>query len=81
MSTAIELLTAVDLLRKPRDGYFMLANPDTVRAPDVAFVTKARIEEVGGFEGFWIDAADGTGALRSAPAGSDRASARSMSGK
>ena len=32
----------------------MLAtNPDTVRAPDVAFVTKARVEEAGDFEGFW----------------------------
>lgn len=102
MSTAIELLTADDLLRKPRDGYryelvqgelikmtpagnihgkramrlgwrlarhveandlgvvfaaetgFLLAtNPDTVRAPDVAFVTKARVEQAGDFEGFW----------------------------
>jgi len=107
MSTATELLTADDLLRKPHDGYryelvkgeliqmppagnihgkrtmrlgwrlarhveandlgvvfaaetgFMLAtDPDTVRAPDVAFVTKTRIEEVGEFEGFWPGAPD-----------------------
>jgi Uma2 family endonuclease len=102
MTTATELLTADDLLKKPHDGYryelvkgelirvppagnihgqramrlgwrlarhvesndlgvvfaaetgFRLAtDPDTVRAPDVAFVTRTRIEEAGEFEGFW----------------------------
>jgi Uma2 family endonuclease len=107
MSTATELLTADDLLKKPHDGYryelvkgelikepsagnihgkramrlgwrlaqhvegndlgvvfaaetgFRLAtDPDTVRAPDVAFVTRTRIEEAGEFEGFWPGAPD-----------------------
>jgi Uma2 family endonuclease len=107
MSTATELLTADDLLKRPRDGYryelskgelikeppagnihgkrtmrlgwrlarhvegndlgvvfaaetgFRLAtDPDTVRAPDVAFVIKKRIDEVGEFEGFWPGAPD-----------------------
>lgn len=107
MSTATELITADDLLKKAHDGYryelakgelkkeppagnihgkrtmrlgwrlarhveandlgvvfaaetgFRLANdPDTVRAPDVAFVTRTRIEEVGEFEGFWPGAPD-----------------------
>lgn len=107
MSTATDLLTADDLLKKPQDGYryelakgelikeppagnihgkrtmrlgwrlashveandlgvvfaaetgFKLAaDPDTVRALDVAFITKARIEEAGEFEGFWPGAPD-----------------------
>jgi len=107
MSTAIQLLTAEDLLGMPHDGNryelvrgelikmppagnihgkrtmrlgwrlaqhveasdlgvvfaaetgFKLAiDPDTVRAPDIAFVTKARIEEIGEFEGFWPGAPD-----------------------
>jgi Uma2 family endonuclease len=107
VSAATELLTAEDLLKKPRDGYryelakgelikeppagnihgkrtmrlgwrlahhveanelgavfaaetgFRLAtNPDTVRAPDVAFITRTRIEELGEFEGFWPGAPD-----------------------
>lgn len=39
-------------------GFRLATNPDTVRAPDVAFVTKARIEEIGDFEGFWPGAPD-----------------------
>jgi Uma2 family endonuclease len=107
MSTATDLLTADELLKRPHDGYryelskgelireppagnihgnrtmrlgwrlarhveandlgvvfaaetgFKLAaNPDTVRAPDVAFVTKTRVDEVGEFEGFWPGAPD-----------------------
>jgi Uma2 family endonuclease len=107
MSTATELLTADELMRKRHDGYryelvkgelikeppagnilgkramrlgwrlarhvesndlgvvfaaetgFRLAtDPDTVRAPDVAFVTRTRIEEAGEFEGFWPGAPD-----------------------
>lgn len=34
-------------------GFRLATDPDTVRAPDVAFVTRARIEEIGEFEGFW----------------------------
>jgi Uma2 family endonuclease len=39
-------------------GFRLATNPDTVRAPDVAFVTKTRIGEVGEFEGFWPGAPD-----------------------
>jgi Uma2 family endonuclease len=39
-------------------GFRLAADPDTVRAPDVAFVTKTRAEEVGKFEGFWPGAPD-----------------------
>ena len=107
MSSATELMTAEDLLKKPQDGYryelakgdlireppagnihgnrtmrlgwrlarhveandlgvvfaaetgFELAtDPDTVRAPDIAFIAKSRIEEAGEFEGFWPGAPD-----------------------
>ena len=38
---------------------FKLANdPDTVRAPDVAFVSRHRLEAVGEVEGFWPGAPD-----------------------
>jgi Uma2 family endonuclease len=39
-------------------GFVLSSNPDTVRAPDVAFVSQARIEEVGDVEGFWPEAPD-----------------------
>lgn len=39
-------------------GFLLSSDPDTVRAPDIAFVSKARIEEVGEFEGFWPGAPD-----------------------
>ena len=39
-------------------GFRLATDPDTVRAPDVAFVTKTRIEEIGEFEGFWPGAPD-----------------------
>ena len=39
-------------------GFRLATDPDTVRAPDIAFVTKARIDEVGVFEGFWPGAPD-----------------------
>jgi Uma2 family endonuclease len=39
-------------------GFRLASDPDTVRAPDVAFVVKTRVEEVGEFEGFWPDAPD-----------------------
>ena len=34
-------------------GFKLRSNPDTVRAPDISFVGKKRVEEVGEFEGFW----------------------------
>ena len=39
-------------------GFRLATDPDTVRAPDVAFITKTRVEEVGKFEGFWPGAPD-----------------------
>lgn len=37
-------------------GFRLSSNPDTVRAPDVAFVSQARIEAIGEIEGFWPEA-------------------------
>src|SRR5215203_6228113 len=34
-------------------GFRIGTDPDTVRAPAVAFVTRARIEQVGRVEGYW----------------------------
>ena len=39
-------------------GFKLATNPDTVRAPDVAFVSRARVEAVGEVEGFWHGAPD-----------------------
>jgi Uma2 family endonuclease len=39
-------------------GFRLASDPDTVRAPDVAFVSQARIEAVGEVEGFWPEAPD-----------------------
>lgn len=39
-------------------GFKLATNPDTVRAPDVAFVSRARVEAVGEVEGFWPGAPD-----------------------
>jgi Uma2 family endonuclease len=39
-------------------GFLLSSNPDTVRAPDVAFVSRKRIEEVGDVKGFWPGAPD-----------------------
>lgn len=39
-------------------GFKLAGNPDTVRAPDVAFVSQARIEAVGEVEGYWPGAPD-----------------------
>jgi Uma2 family endonuclease len=39
-------------------GFLIASDPDTVRAPDVAFVSRERIEEVGEPEGFWPGAPD-----------------------
>jgi len=39
-------------------GFKLRSNPDTVRAPDVAFVTKERFEQVGDVTGYWPGAPD-----------------------
>lgn len=39
-------------------GFLLSSNPDTVRAPDVAFVSQKRIEEAGDVEGYWPGAPD-----------------------
>ncbi len=39
-------------------GFILSTDPDTVRAPDVAFVSRARVEAVGEVEGFWPEAPD-----------------------
>jgi Uma2 family endonuclease len=39
-------------------GFRLSSDPDTVRAPDVAFVSRARIETIGEVEGFWPEAPD-----------------------
>jgi Uma2 family endonuclease len=39
-------------------GFRIATDPDTVRAPDVAFVSRARTDEVGDVEEFWPGAPD-----------------------
>lgn len=39
-------------------GFKISSNPDTVRAPDIAFIRRERIEEVGAVEGYWPGAPD-----------------------
>jgi len=39
-------------------GFKLARDPDTVRSPDVAFVSRARIEAVGEVEGYWPEAPD-----------------------
>ncbi len=39
-------------------GFQLTSNPDTVRAPDVAFISRQRLEEVGEVEGYWPGAPD-----------------------
>ena len=39
-------------------GFKLSSNPDTVRAPDVAFVRRERVEEVGQVEGYYPGAPD-----------------------
>lgn len=39
-------------------GFWISSDPDTVRAPDVAFVSKKRLDEVGDVEGYWPGAPD-----------------------
>jgi Uma2 family endonuclease len=39
-------------------GFWLETDPDTVRAPDVAFVSQKRLDEVGDVDGFWPGAPD-----------------------
>jgi Uma2 family endonuclease len=39
-------------------GFKIASSPDTVRAPDVAFVRRERVEEVGEVEGYWPGSPD-----------------------
>jgi Uma2 family endonuclease len=39
-------------------GFRLATDPDTVHAPDVAFVSRAHVEAVGEVEGFWPEAPD-----------------------
>ncbi len=39
-------------------GFLLATNPDTVRAPDVAFVSQKRIEAAGEVSGYWPGAPD-----------------------
>jgi Uma2 family endonuclease len=39
-------------------GFKIGTNPDTVRAPDVAFVSRQRLEEAGDVQGYWPGAPD-----------------------
>lgn len=39
-------------------GFLLSTDPDTVRAPDVAFVSQKRLDEVGEVEGYWPGAPD-----------------------
>ena len=39
-------------------GFILRRNPDTVRAPDVAFIRQERIQEVGDVTGYWPEAPD-----------------------
>ncbi len=39
-------------------GFLIQKNPDTVRAPDVAFVSQERLNEVGEVDGYWPGAPD-----------------------
>ena len=34
-------------------GFLLKRNPDTVRAPDLAFVSQARVDQVGPVKGYW----------------------------
>jgi Uma2 family endonuclease len=39
-------------------GFKLTTDPDTVRAPDIAFIRKERVEEVGRSKGYWIGPPD-----------------------
>lgn len=39
-------------------GFKLYSNPDTVRAPDIAFIRQERVKEVGSTTGYWVGAPD-----------------------
>lgn len=39
-------------------GFKVSENPDTVRAPDVAFISRERVEAIGAVKGYWLGAPD-----------------------
>ena len=39
-------------------GFKLTSNPDTVRAPDIAFIRQRRVDEVGKTKGYWPGAPD-----------------------
>ncbi|MGH9961379.1 MAG: Uma2 family endonuclease [Pyrinomonadaceae bacterium] len=39
-------------------GFKLTSNPDTVRAPDIAFIRQQRVDEVGATKGYWPGAPD-----------------------
>jgi Uma2 family endonuclease len=39
-------------------GFKLASDPDVVRAPDMAFIRRERVEEVGNVEGYWPGAPD-----------------------
>jgi Uma2 family endonuclease len=39
-------------------GFKLESNPDTVRAPDIAFIRQERVQEVGRTKGYWVGAPD-----------------------
>lgn len=39
-------------------GFKLRTNPDTVRAPDIAFIRQERVDEVGDAKGYWPGAPD-----------------------
>jgi Uma2 family endonuclease len=39
-------------------GFLIHQNPDTVRAPDAAFVQQQRVDSAGEIEGYWVGAPD-----------------------
>src|SRR2546423_1711026 len=39
-------------------GFKLRSNPDTVRAPDIAFIRQERVEQAGSVTGFWNGAPD-----------------------
>jgi Uma2 family endonuclease len=39
-------------------GFLIHRNPDTVRAPDSAFIRRQRLDETGPVEGYWVGAPD-----------------------
>ncbi len=64
---AIDVSTPLDQYVRAHDlgvvfaaetGFKIAGNPDTVRAPDAAFVRRERVVAVGEVEGYWPEAPD-----------------------